>query len=195
MWRIDEPSLTVASRGLCGLELTLTAASKDLHSGRHGGGVANPLHAMAALDRLAARRRRPRRGGGLLRRGPRAVVRRARGDRRAAVRRAALSRAGRCAGRVRRAGLHHARASVDAAHARGQRHVGRLPGTRPEDRDPERGAREDHLPARARSGSGRGGGASGATSRGPCAAGHAPVGVARGPRLARGAHRRPTTSR
>jgi acetylornithine deacetylase/succinyl-diaminopimelate desuccinylase-like protein len=49
MWRIDEPSLTVASRGLCGLEATLTAAAKDLHSGRHGGGVANPLHAMAAL--------------------------------------------------------------------------------------------------------------------------------------------------
>ena len=49
MWRIDEPSLTVASRGLCGLELTLTGASKDLHSGRHGGGVANPLHAMARL--------------------------------------------------------------------------------------------------------------------------------------------------
>jgi len=49
MWRIDEPSLTVASRGLCGLELTLTAASKDLHSGRHGGGVANPLHAMATI--------------------------------------------------------------------------------------------------------------------------------------------------
>jgi acetylornithine deacetylase/succinyl-diaminopimelate desuccinylase-like protein len=49
MWRIDEPSLTVASRGLCGLELTLTASAKDLHSGRHGGGVANPLHAIAAL--------------------------------------------------------------------------------------------------------------------------------------------------
>jgi acetylornithine deacetylase/succinyl-diaminopimelate desuccinylase-like protein len=49
MWRVDEPSLTVASRGLCGLELSLTAASKDLHSGRHGGGVANPLHAMARL--------------------------------------------------------------------------------------------------------------------------------------------------
>ncbi len=49
MWRINEPSLTVASRGLAGLELTLTAASKDLHSGRHGGGVANPLHAMAEL--------------------------------------------------------------------------------------------------------------------------------------------------
>jgi len=49
MWRVDEPSLTVASRGLCGLEITLTTAAKDLHSGRHGGGVANPLHAMAAL--------------------------------------------------------------------------------------------------------------------------------------------------
>ena len=49
MWRINEPSLTVASRGLAGLELTLTAAKKDLHSGRHGGGVANPLHAMAQL--------------------------------------------------------------------------------------------------------------------------------------------------
>jgi acetylornithine deacetylase/succinyl-diaminopimelate desuccinylase-like protein len=46
---LNEPSLTVASRGLAGLELTLTAASKDLHSGRHGGGVANPLHALAQL--------------------------------------------------------------------------------------------------------------------------------------------------
>jgi acetylornithine deacetylase/succinyl-diaminopimelate desuccinylase-like protein len=49
MWRIDEPSLTVSSRGVAGLEFTLTAAAKDLHSGRHGGGVANPLHAMAEL--------------------------------------------------------------------------------------------------------------------------------------------------
>jgi acetylornithine deacetylase/succinyl-diaminopimelate desuccinylase-like protein len=49
MWRVDEPSLTVASRGLCGLELTVSAAAKDLHSGRHGGGVANPLHAIAVL--------------------------------------------------------------------------------------------------------------------------------------------------
>ena len=39
MWRIDEPSLTLSSRGLAGLELTLTGPSKDLHSGRHGGGV------------------------------------------------------------------------------------------------------------------------------------------------------------
>ena len=49
MWRVDEPSLTLSSRGLAGLEVTLAAAGKDLHSGRHGGGVANPLHAMAEL--------------------------------------------------------------------------------------------------------------------------------------------------
>lgn len=49
MWRIDEPSLTVANRGLASLELTLAGPGKDLHSGRHGGGVANPLHAMARL--------------------------------------------------------------------------------------------------------------------------------------------------
>ena len=49
MWRIDEPSLTVANRGLAGLELTLKGPGKDLHSGRHGGSVANPLHAMAQL--------------------------------------------------------------------------------------------------------------------------------------------------
>lgn len=49
MWRPDEPSITVASRGMAALEFTVTGAAKDLHSGRHGGGVANPLHAMAAL--------------------------------------------------------------------------------------------------------------------------------------------------
>ena len=49
MWRIEEPSLTVANRGLAGLELTLRGPAKDLHSGRHGGSVANPLHAMARL--------------------------------------------------------------------------------------------------------------------------------------------------
>jgi acetylornithine deacetylase/succinyl-diaminopimelate desuccinylase-like protein len=49
MWRIDEPSLTVANRGLASLELTLSGPAKDLHSGRHGGSVANPLHAMAQL--------------------------------------------------------------------------------------------------------------------------------------------------
>jgi acetylornithine deacetylase/succinyl-diaminopimelate desuccinylase-like protein len=52
MWRIDEPSITVANRGLAALELTVTGPVKDLHSGRHGGSVANPLHAMALLVAL-----------------------------------------------------------------------------------------------------------------------------------------------
>ena len=49
MWRINEPSLTIANRGLAGLELRLKGPGKDLHSGRHGGSVPNPLHAMARL--------------------------------------------------------------------------------------------------------------------------------------------------
>lgn len=49
MWRIDEPSVSISSRGLVGLEVTVTGPAKDLHSGRHGGAVANPLHALAEL--------------------------------------------------------------------------------------------------------------------------------------------------
>ena len=49
MWRISEPSITVASRGMAGLEVSVYGPAKDLHSGRHGGGVANPLHALASL--------------------------------------------------------------------------------------------------------------------------------------------------
>ncbi len=49
MWRADTPSLNVSSRGLAALEFSVYGPGKDLHSGRHGGGVANPLHAMASL--------------------------------------------------------------------------------------------------------------------------------------------------
>jgi len=49
MWRADVPSITVSARGLASLEFTVRGPRKDLHSGRHGGGVANPLHAAAAL--------------------------------------------------------------------------------------------------------------------------------------------------
>ncbi|MFZ0333232.1 MAG: dipeptidase [Candidatus Acidiferrales bacterium] len=49
MWRPDIPSITVSSRGLAALSFTVTGARQDLHSGRHGGGVANPLHAAAEL--------------------------------------------------------------------------------------------------------------------------------------------------
>ena len=49
MWRSDEPSVTVASRGVAGLEFSVTGASRSLHSGRYGGSIANALHAMAQL--------------------------------------------------------------------------------------------------------------------------------------------------
>lgn len=49
MWRPDLPTVTVASRGMCALDVTLRGAAKDLHSGRHGGAVANPIQALARL--------------------------------------------------------------------------------------------------------------------------------------------------
>ena len=49
MWRAESPSVTVSARGLCSLDFTVRGAARDLHSGRHGGGVANPLHAAAEL--------------------------------------------------------------------------------------------------------------------------------------------------
>jgi acetylornithine deacetylase/succinyl-diaminopimelate desuccinylase-like protein len=49
MWRIDEPSITVASRGVAALEFSLKGANRNLHSGRYGGSIANALHAMAEL--------------------------------------------------------------------------------------------------------------------------------------------------
>jgi len=49
MWRSDEPSVTIASRGLAGLEFSVKGASRSLHSGRYGGAIANALHAMAEL--------------------------------------------------------------------------------------------------------------------------------------------------
>ena len=49
MWRIDEPSITIASRGVSGMEFSLKGANRSLHSGRYGGSIANALHAMAEL--------------------------------------------------------------------------------------------------------------------------------------------------
>ena len=49
MWRIDEPSITIASRGVSGLEFSLKGADRSLHSGRYGGSIANAVHAIAEL--------------------------------------------------------------------------------------------------------------------------------------------------
>jgi acetylornithine deacetylase/succinyl-diaminopimelate desuccinylase-like protein len=45
----DLPSAVVSMRGLTGAEVTLRGPAVDLHSGSFGGGVPNPLHAMATL--------------------------------------------------------------------------------------------------------------------------------------------------
>jgi acetylornithine deacetylase/succinyl-diaminopimelate desuccinylase-like protein len=49
MWRPDEPSLSLASKGLVSMDIVVEGASTDLHSGRYGGTVANPLHALSQI--------------------------------------------------------------------------------------------------------------------------------------------------
>ena len=63
-WRPDEPSLSVASKGLVGFTITVEGARDDLHSGRYGGTVANPVHVLVDDPGQPARpcrrgRRRP----------------------------------------------------------------------------------------------------------------------------------------
>jgi acetylornithine deacetylase/succinyl-diaminopimelate desuccinylase-like protein len=49
MWRPSEPSLSIASKGLVTLDVQVSGADDDLHSGRFGGTVANPAHVLAEL--------------------------------------------------------------------------------------------------------------------------------------------------
>jgi acetylornithine deacetylase/succinyl-diaminopimelate desuccinylase-like protein len=49
MWRPDEPSLSIASKGLVSLDIEVRGADDDLHSGRYGGTVANPAHALVGI--------------------------------------------------------------------------------------------------------------------------------------------------
>jgi acetylornithine deacetylase/succinyl-diaminopimelate desuccinylase-like protein len=48
-WRPDEPSISVASKGLVAFTITVEGARDDLHSGRYGGTVANPVHVLSAI--------------------------------------------------------------------------------------------------------------------------------------------------
>jgi acetylornithine deacetylase/succinyl-diaminopimelate desuccinylase-like protein len=56
MWRPAEPSLALASKGLVSMDIIVEGAATDLHSGRYGGTVANPLHALSEI--LASLHRR-----------------------------------------------------------------------------------------------------------------------------------------
>lgn len=49
MWRADVPSLTTSARGMAALEIVARGPGKDLHSGRHGGAIRNPVQALAEL--------------------------------------------------------------------------------------------------------------------------------------------------
>ncbi|HUY16727.1 MAG TPA: M20/M25/M40 family metallo-hydrolase [Acidimicrobiales bacterium] len=49
MWRPSEPSLSLMSKGLVTLSVEVHGAHDDLHSGRFGGTVANPLHGLAQI--------------------------------------------------------------------------------------------------------------------------------------------------
>jgi acetylornithine deacetylase/succinyl-diaminopimelate desuccinylase-like protein len=49
MWRPGEPSVSIAAKGLVALDVIVRGPREDLHSGRHGGAVQNPNHALARI--------------------------------------------------------------------------------------------------------------------------------------------------
>src|SRR5690606_2568023 len=48
-WDEHTPALTIGAKGLAGVQIDVEGANSDLHSGMHGGGVQNPIHALVAI--------------------------------------------------------------------------------------------------------------------------------------------------
>jgi acetylornithine deacetylase/succinyl-diaminopimelate desuccinylase-like protein len=49
MWNAETPAITTSLRGLCGEEIVVRAADRDLHSGFYGSAAANPNHVLARV--------------------------------------------------------------------------------------------------------------------------------------------------
>ncbi len=48
-WAADQPMLLIGLKGICAVQIDVLGPKHDLHSGLHGGGVQNPIHALVQL--------------------------------------------------------------------------------------------------------------------------------------------------
>ncbi len=152
MWRPSEPSVSVASKGLLALDIEVTGANRDLHSGRYGGTVANPVHALA---QIVASLHHP--DGRIAVDGFTDGMLEPDADELARIDAVPFDEHDYAAdlgvdAAARRAGPVDPAAAVDAAHPRGQRHHRR----RLVHRDPGPGECPRHVPARPGAGPGAG---------------------------------------